>query len=98
MDFSQRSAKDWISQAESSGGEAAELAVPEQPQGDELLRQVATLSGLPGEWVTQELEGVFENMGCDSSQLTLEQLRAAMLAYLESIQADMMPDDLEPQA
>lgn len=59
------------------------------PGGEELIEQVASLTGLPEPWVHQELGRIVENAGHSPGTLTLEQLREAMLAYLESLQHEL---------
>jgi hypothetical protein len=72
-----------------SDREEALLKSQEEPGGEELIQQVVSLTGLPGAMVHKELNQILELSGQDSQALTLEQLRAAMLAYLESLQAEL---------
>ena len=44
---------------------------------------------MPGALIHQELSEVLDGVGHDPSTLTLEQLREAMLAYLESFGPDL---------
>ncbi|MCM2276544.1 MAG: hypothetical protein NDJ89_00525 [Oligoflexia bacterium] len=57
-----------------------------EPDGQELIETVVSLTGLPQPLMEQELGEILEGAGISSNTCTLEQLRSAMLAYLESIQ------------
>jgi hypothetical protein len=57
----------------------------EEPTGQDLLDSVANLTGLPEPLVQQELQDIIESAGADAGSVTLEQLRQAMLLYLESL-------------
>lgn len=57
--------------------------------GNQLLETVVSLTGLPGEMVDQELRGLLAVHEQDAASLTLDGLRAVMLAYLESVQKEM---------
>ncbi|MCM2322027.1 MAG: hypothetical protein NDJ90_02070 [Oligoflexia bacterium] len=57
-----------------------------EPGGQELIDTVVSLTGLPQPWVQDELGEILDNAGVSSGTCTLEQLRAAMLAYLESME------------
>lgn len=66
-------------------------------EGDDLVRSIIALTGLPDGSVRTELKeilslGAAENPESipDLSKMSLEDLRAAMLVYLESIHADMV--------
>jgi hypothetical protein len=54
--------------------------------GEALVETVISLTGLPEPLVSQELDQILELSGHQSSSLTLDQLREAMLLYLECIQ------------
>lgn len=68
---------------------------PVPAEGDELVRSIVALTGLPDGSVRSELVEILA-MNQDStsqpdlSSMSLEELRSAMLVYLESIHADMM--------
>lgn len=64
-----------------------------KPSGTELLQTVVTLTGLPEPLISQELNQILALTGSESSELTLDQLRHAMVAYLEALQPDLC--DLE---
>ncbi|MBY0469697.1 hypothetical protein K2X30_00910 [bacterium] len=56
--------------------------------GADLINEVIALTGLPSQELQEELQQIVKNSGHDQESLTLEQLRAAMIAYLEAIQAE----------
>jgi len=58
--------------------------------GQDLIHQVVSLTGLPESWIRLELEPILESLGQSKSQLTLDQLRETMLAYLELTQEDLL--------
>lgn len=57
--------------------------------GEELLEEVASLTGLPPDWVQTELTKIVTNSGHTPEDLTLDELRSSMLAYLEEMQKDL---------
>jgi hypothetical protein len=57
----------------------------EVPGGLELLDTVAQMTGLPEPLVQQELHEILESAGQNAGSVTLEQLREAMLLYLEAL-------------
>jgi hypothetical protein len=59
------------------------------PLGDELISTVVSLTGLPAPLMQQELQNILESAGQKTSDLTIEDLRAAMLTYLESLQSEI---------
>jgi hypothetical protein len=64
------------------------------PSGEELIRSISAISGLAEESIKSEVSEMLSLSGRsaqqeDLSSLSLEQLRAAMLVYLETINADM---------
>jgi hypothetical protein len=69
----------------------------ESAGGSELIEQVVTLTGLPDGLVQDELDQILGKAGCDKENLTLEELRSAMLAYLESMQAQFEAAEHESQ-
>lgn len=60
------------------------------PDGKALVEAVAELTGLPSDLAQQELGQIIESAGHSEGTLTLEQLREAMIAYLESLQAELV--------
>ncbi len=60
-----------------------------QGQGLQLIQEVAGLTGLPLEWVRSELTKIIVNSGHKPNELTLEQLRASMLTFIEQVKSDV---------
>ncbi|MBU6375535.1 MAG: hypothetical protein KGQ59_06030 [Bdellovibrionales bacterium] len=64
--------------------------------GDTLVRSIVAITGLPDSSVRSELVEMLSmkdqpsNVTPDLSAMSLDDLRSAMLVYLESINADMM--------
>lgn len=56
--------------------------------GQTLVQTVVSLTDLPEPLIHREMDEILQASGHRSESLTLEQLRAAMMSYLESIQAD----------
>jgi hypothetical protein len=65
-----------------------ENAVPEQ--GAELIQKLVTLTGMPEELMHEELGGILQQAGEDASTVTLEQLRSAMILYLEQLERESL--------
>jgi hypothetical protein len=64
------------------------------PSGDELIRSISAITGLAEHSVKSEVTEMLALSGQPAhegnlSSLSLDQLRAAMLVYLETINADM---------
>jgi hypothetical protein len=57
------------------------------PSGEELIQQLVSASGLPEAAVHQELADICALAGQNPDELTLEQLREAMLTYLQALEA-----------
>lgn len=70
----------------------------QEPGGEELVATVVMNTGLPANLMEKELNTIIESSGQSSADLTIEGLRAAMIAYLESIHQDMMETDAENPA
>lgn len=66
--------------------------------GTELVEAVVSFTGLPQTLVGEELGNILENAGHSPATLTLEQLRAAMVAYLESTLNDLEACEAEASA
>jgi hypothetical protein len=64
------------------------LTEEDEPGGDDLIQAVVNLSGLPESLARLELSEILANSGQSSKDLTLDQLRHALAAYLETMQAD----------
>jgi hypothetical protein len=56
-----------------------------EPGGQELIEQVVSLTGLPESMVEKELHEILDLTGRNPASLTLDELRQAMLLYLEAI-------------
>lgn len=67
----------------------------EEPGGQALIEKLVVLTGLPDLLVRPELDQIIENAGQSSNHLTLEQLRSALVSYLEGLQADFVSEDLQ---
>lgn len=70
------------------------IAVLPGPQGDDLIRSISAITGLGEDSVKSEVSEMLtlsgqQTQSSDLSRLSLEELRAAMLVYLETINADM---------
>lgn len=74
---------------------AADSSVPPL-DGLALVSEVVHHTGIAGTLIEPELSAIIEGAGHSASTLTLEQLRAAMLSYLESLNVGMGEDD-EPE-
>ena len=61
-------------------------------QGDQLIAQVVEESGVPSEWAEDELNKILGESGCQKDDLTLDQLRFAMIRYLETL-LEAEPDE-----
>ena len=57
----------------------------ENKEGEALVQQLSELTGLPKLVVNEELQHILENSGKSQENLTLEDLRHAMLVYLEHL-------------
>lgn len=82
------------------GKQAVELGLGEAnktAQGQGLLEEVASLTGLPQEWMQTELHRIVTASGHQPSELTLDELRASMLAYLEQMMDQIPAEDEEVQ-
>ena len=81
-----------ISNRQSKGKKAAQthpsFENERQTEGEALVETVITLTGLPEPLVSKELGQILEMSGHSSQELTLDQLREAMLLYLERIQEE----------
>ncbi len=63
--------------------------------GEDLIREVVEHTGLPNEWAEDEISKIITDAGHSDKNLTLEELRSAMLTYLESIQSELMEESDE---
>lgn len=53
--------------------------------GNTLFDEVTRLTGLPQEGISDELLEIIQKIGATPEQLTIEQLRQAMLFYLQDL-------------
>ena len=60
--------------------------------GNALIQKLVTLTELPEPLVQQEVGEILQYSGNLSESLTLDQLRAAMVEYLEALHATMTSD------
>ncbi len=58
-------------------------SIKEEEVGEGLLEKVLELTGLPEELVRNELLTLIEGTGVGAENLTLEDLRAVLLTYLQ---------------
>lgn len=61
--------------------------------GHELIETVVSLSGIPAPLMERELEKILETSGHAPADLTLEGLRAALLAYMETLSPEMFAEE-----
>src|SRR5690242_13600364 len=66
-----------------------ENTATERSGESELLTEVASLTGLPVDWVESELTQIVKKSGHTPTELTLDELRASMLEYLEEMNREM---------
>lgn len=71
--------------------------IESEPDGQELIQKVLSLTRLPEHWARKELNEILVHYGevsdPNSVDLTLDQLREALAAYLESIHAELTEKD-----
>jgi len=60
-------------------------------EGEDLLETVVGLTGLPREMITEELESILQKAGRSTENLTLDDLRFAMMSYLNALDTDLVP-------
>lgn len=58
---------------------------PNPLEGERLVQTVVSLTDLPEPLIGEEMANILEASGHSSENLTIEELRAAMLAYLEAL-------------
>jgi hypothetical protein len=59
--------------------------------GLELMETVVSATGLPEDPVQAELTKILAVAGCAPENLTIDELRAALLGYLETLQEEIIP-------
>jgi len=75
------------------GGEMEVSEVKLEPSGKTLIQTVVELTELPQSWVYSELDQILERSGQSANQITLDQLREALMAYLEDLKTDLISDE-----
>lgn len=63
-----------------------------EPGGQELIQMVISLTELPELMIQRELEQILEIPSRNAEDVTIEQLRDAMLAYLELVDQEVSAD------
>jgi predicted aspartyl protease len=58
---------------------------PHALEGERLIQTVVSLTDLPEPLIGEEMAHILEASGHSSENLTIEELRASMLAYLEAL-------------
>jgi hypothetical protein len=58
--------------------------------GHDLLDQVISLTGVPGQAIQRELKAILDRKNIDLNQLTLEQLRTVAASYLREIMGGLL--------
>ncbi len=61
-----------------------------EPGGQELVQKLVSLTGLSETLVQEELIQILQMTGCDVENLTLDELRSAMMVYLESMRQELV--------
>ena len=69
-----------------------DTTVDKVPDGPELLEMVISLTGLPEQDVQNELEQIFHQSGQSLTDLTLDQLREVLAAYLEAMGPELLAE------
>lgn len=64
-----------------------------EPSGEALIQTVVELTELPQQLISSELDQILERSGQSASHLTLDQLREALVAYLEELKVDFLSDE-----
>lgn len=65
-----------------------------QPGGAELLEQVVMMTGLPKELIMTEMNQILARSGVSPQKMTVDDLRNAMVHYLESLQGNFLTDEI----
>ncbi|OFZ71295.1 MAG: hypothetical protein A3K03_09230 [Bdellovibrionales bacterium RIFOXYD1_FULL_44_7] len=66
-----------------------------EPGGEELISAVVSATGLPESEVKGELDKILQSSGHDPANLTIDQLRSAMIAYLEAVHESLWQEENE---
>ena len=65
-----------------------------EKSGQDLIQTVISHTRLPKKLIQKELHGILENAGASHKNLTIEQLRSAMLDYLKSIHTALLQEKI----
>ncbi len=60
------------------------------PTGDHVLKEVQNLTGLPEQYLNEELSKILGTAHSSVNELSLDQLRLVLMHYLETLNAQMM--------
>jgi hypothetical protein len=63
------------------------------PTGDHVLKEVQNLTGLPEQYLNEELSRILGTAHASVNELSLDQLRLVLMHYLETINAQMLPPE-----
>lgn len=74
------------------GAEVAQKAVADTG-GHELIQTIVSLTGIPEILMRKELDQILDSSGQDPQNLTLDQLRLALVAHLEALQAEFVDSE-----
>jgi len=66
--------------------------IPEA-SGQELVETLITLTGLPDALIRTELNQILEPSGQAPETLTLDELRTALISYLEQMEAEFLAEE-----
>ena len=64
-------------------------------EGAQVLKEVGNLTGLPEEYLDSEITQLLGTTHESVNDLTLEQLRSVLMNYLETINEEMMAEQIE---
>lgn len=65
--------------------------------GNQLFKQVLSLTGIQEESMAQELDSILGRAGVDKNQMTLDQLRQALMDYLTELHLEMEAKSLQDE-
>ena len=66
------------------------------PDGQDLIEKLVSLTGLPPNLAHGQIDEILQMAGQNPGSVTLEQLREAMLSYLESLQPVGQDEEISP--
>ena len=65
-----------------------------EKSGETLVKEVVDATGLPSDWVEGELTAILDSSGHDAEKLTLEELRASLAAWLETLKDTLIQEEI----